>query len=133
MIGTARHYWQKALKSFSTAGLILKADPDSATSRAYYSAFYAVSALFELEGKSFSKHSAVEGAVHRELVKNWGWPAEIGKDFSKLREQRETADYGVVNAPSEEDATLAVERARRILTAIQEKNPDTFVGPLENP
>jgi uncharacterized protein (UPF0332 family) len=60
--------WERARRALATARRDLPADPDAAASRAYYAAFYAVSALFAAEGKSFRKHSAVETAVHRDLV-----------------------------------------------------------------
>ena len=46
----------------------LSISSDSAASRAYYAAFYAVYALFALRDVVFRKHSAVESAVHRDLV-----------------------------------------------------------------
>lgn len=61
--------WERAKKALLVARTALPLDPDSAASRAYYAAFYAMSARFALEGKSFRKHSGVEAAVHRELVK----------------------------------------------------------------
>ena len=71
--------------------------PDAAASRAYYAAFYAVSALFALEECDFAKHSQVRAAVHRDLVKSGRWPTERGEDYSFILRLRETADYGAVN------------------------------------
>ena len=53
-------------------------DYDAAASRAYCSAFYEASDLFSLKGLSFNKHSAVETAVHCDLVKPGIWPIEMG-------------------------------------------------------
>ena len=61
--------WRAAVKAIAVAEKILPVDPNSAVSRAYYAAFYAVSARFARDGKLFSRHSAVEAAVHRDLVK----------------------------------------------------------------
>jgi len=61
--------WSRALQALQTAQFTLPPDPDAAAFRAYYAAFYAVSALLALEENLFTKHAAVESAVHRDLVK----------------------------------------------------------------
>jgi uncharacterized protein (UPF0332 family) len=66
----ARTEWDRALEPLAAATLLLPHGGfDSAASRAYYAAFHAASALFALEGRTFTKHSALEAAVHRDLVK----------------------------------------------------------------
>ena len=70
--------WGRARKALATARHVLSMDPDAAGSRAYYAAFYAASARFALDGRQFSKHSAVHAAVHRDLVHLGGWPSELG-------------------------------------------------------
>ncbi len=62
-------FWDRAEKAQIVARHDLQISPDAAASRAYYAAFYAVSALFALEGRTFRKHSALEAAVHHDLVK----------------------------------------------------------------
>jgi uncharacterized protein (UPF0332 family) len=76
--------WVRALRSLASAKLLAPTDPDSAVSRAYYGAFDAVCALFLLEGQSFSKHTGVEAAVHRDLVNTGRWAAELGQLYSGL-------------------------------------------------
>jgi uncharacterized protein (UPF0332 family) len=66
MTPEALDLWQRASRGLQTAQGIASEDPDASASRSYYAAFYAVSALFALEGKSYSKHTGVEAAVHRE-------------------------------------------------------------------
>ena len=68
----ARDYWRRALEALDVAKHDLSISADAAASRAYYAAFYAVSALFALKERSFAKHSGVEAALHRELVHPWG-------------------------------------------------------------
>ena len=94
MNAEAMDLWKRARNSLKTASVHVEDDPDSAASRAYYAAFYAVSALFSLDKKDFSKHSAIEAAVHRDLVKGGIWPKELGSDFSWLANIRDTGDYG---------------------------------------
>jgi hypothetical protein len=65
----AADLWRRANEALRTAEADLAVSHDAAASRAYYAAFYAVSALFAWEGREFAKHSAVHAAVHRDLVK----------------------------------------------------------------
>jgi uncharacterized protein (UPF0332 family) len=114
----ARELWQRATKALSTAQTIVGADPDAAASRAYYAAFFAVSALFASEAKEFVKHAAVEAAVHRDLVKPGRWPAELGQDYHTLVGLRATGDYGGLEHVEPQAALRAVDKAQRILDAV---------------
>ena len=60
--------WRRALRTLETAEHTVRTDPDSAASRAYYAAFHALTAFFALRGQTFSKHSAIRAALHRNFV-----------------------------------------------------------------
>ncbi|MDD5308983.1 MAG: HEPN domain-containing protein [Deltaproteobacteria bacterium] len=90
----ARDLWQRAETSLKAARALLSIDPDSAASRAYYAAFHGVCALFCSEDKTFTKHSAVLAAVHRDLVNTGRWSKELGADYSSLQVLRQIGDYG---------------------------------------
>ena len=95
--------WSRAGRSLASAAKLTGDDPDSAASRAYYAAFYAVSALFALQGRTFTKHRAVETAVHRDLVNQKLWSTDLGEAFSELVRLRRTGDYGGrIHVPSDE-------------------------------
>jgi uncharacterized protein (UPF0332 family) len=85
----AEHLWDRAQDALRAAKHVLPVSADAAASSAYYAAFYAVSAHFALKGKTFRKHTAVETAVHRDLVRAGIWPADLGEGFSDLVEMRE--------------------------------------------
>ena len=40
--------WQRALRTLASGRQLIKTDPDSAASRAYYAAFHALTSLFAL-------------------------------------------------------------------------------------
>jgi len=90
----AASLWGRATEALLAAKQVLSVSPDAAASRAYYAAFYAVSAFFALQGRRFKKHSALEAAVHRDLVGTGLWPAELGQRFSDLVAARKAGDYG---------------------------------------
>lgn len=116
--------WARATEALRTAESDLSISPDAAASRAYYAAFYAVSALFALEGRDFSKHTQIRAAVHRDLVKAGRWPVERGEDYSFLLRLRETGDYGGSAHVTADDARDATEAAKRILDLIRGTHPE---------
>jgi uncharacterized protein (UPF0332 family) len=123
-------YWDRALQALRTAEKLRGDDPDASASRAYYAAFYGVSALLAFEQRSFvnAKHTGVERAVHRDFVKTGLWPAEVGAAFSWLVSLRYTGDYGGEEHVQPEDAGVAVEKARLVLEAVRGSAPE----PLED-
>lgn len=120
----ATDLWQRAEEALRTAEADLTVSFDAVASRAYYAVFYAVSALFALEGREFVKHSAVHVAVHRDLVKSGRWPLTLGKDYSRLLRLRETGDYGGGRHVQEKEARDAVSTARRIRDAVIQACPE---------
>jgi hypothetical protein len=126
-----RDLWGRACKAILTARRDLPFDSDNSASRAYYAAFYAVSALLALEGREFIRHSAVEAVVHKDIVRPGLWPAELGSDYSRLCQSRHTADYGANRHVTEEDAGAAIEAAERILRKVSESQPADFRLPPE--
>ena len=115
----ALELWSRAARSHKTAAMLAQEDPDAAVSRAYYAAFYAVSALFASQGRTFTRHTGVEAAVHRDLVRAGKWPVELGEAFSSLASLRAAADYGVETHATPAQAAQAVEMADQILRAVR--------------
>ncbi len=107
----------------------LPVSADAAASRAYYAAFYAVSALFAARGQIFSKHSAVEAAVHRELVRSGHWPQEHGKAYSRLSQLRARGDYGGGKHVEPADAEEALAAAHGIVRAVSSEDAALFSLP----
>lgn len=120
----ANSEWKRALLSFQSSQQLQQRDPDSAASRAYYAAFHAVTALFALRDKQFSRHSALRTAVHRDLIHTGEWSVELGQDYDFLLDLRETGDYGGLTQVSPEDAYSAVQTAARIIKAVEETIPE---------
>lgn len=116
-------FWDRALTSLSTAAQLVSSDPDAAASRAYYAAFYAVSALFAARGTTLAKHTAVAAAVHRDLVHHGTWPAELGEAYSWLMRIRQTGDYGLAIRVQPDEAKEAVRKARMIVDVVGKACP----------
>jgi uncharacterized protein (UPF0332 family) len=118
--------WNRSQKALRSAQMIVHEDPDSSASRSYYAAFHAVSAYFALKGITFSKHSALESAIHKDLVKPGKWPVEMGQNFSWLVSTRSTGDYGGGIHVNVQDAKAAIEKARQIVEYVNLQYPDIF-------
>lgn len=118
--------WDRALEALRASEAVLEVSADAAASRAYYAAFYAVSALFAAEGTTFKRHSAVEAAVHRELVRSGRWGAELGASYTKLFELRQTSNYGGGKHVTVEDARQGLEAAKAIVAAVSHGQPEPF-------
>jgi uncharacterized protein (UPF0332 family) len=121
--------WKRALRTLETAEQTVRTDPDSAASRAYYAAFHALTALFALRGRTFSKHSAIRAALHRDLVKPGEWSTDLGEAYQVLSDLRDKGDYGGVMWVSREEATTSVEKAARIVEAVRRSCPELDRGP----
>jgi uncharacterized protein (UPF0332 family) len=122
-----RTEWNRAIDALRDADLLLaNGGFDGAASRAYYAAFHAVTALFALDGRIFTKHAGLEAAVHRDLVKDGKWPSELGRDFSFCVELRGVGDYGTEVRVDAKQATDAIASARRILVAVRDALPMNF-------
>jgi len=119
--------WDRAVDALRDAQLLLaNGGFDGAVSRAYYAAFHAVTALFALEGRIFAKHSALEAAVHRDLVKPGRWSSDLGRNFSFCVDLRAVGDYGSEVRVDAKQAADAIASAGRILVAVREALPVTF-------
>jgi uncharacterized protein (UPF0332 family) len=123
--------WQRADKALMVARAVLSLDPDTAASRAYFAALYAVSAHFAFGGRTFKKHTAIEAAVHRDLVKAGIWSRELGEKYSMLAEMRGTGDYGTLEHVSDKEARNAVQAADDILRAVASLHPRESGNPEE--
>jgi len=127
----AVEYWKRAVDAVALARVGVEIAPDGAANRAYYAAFHAASALFALEGRFFVRHSAIESAVHAELVHKGRWDKELGALYTDLHKLRNIGDYGDVRHVSSREASDAVAAADRVLCAVHNAYPDIF--PLKDP
>ena len=109
----------RACRALKTAEINhAEGDYDAAASRAHYAAFYGVSAVLALEGKKFKKHSAVEAALHRDLIGTGRLSEAVGKDYGTLYSFRTIGDYGDLEHVTAEQSAEAIRAAQMILDAI---------------
>jgi uncharacterized protein (UPF0332 family) len=120
MTEEAGKYLERARTALAAAQQNIQIDASTAANRAYYSAFYAITALLVFErGKSLKRHSAVEAAVFRDFVNTGRWPQDLGNKFRELGRLRTTADYDVMQSITVQRSQQAVADAEAILSAIE--------------
>ena len=86
--------------------------------RAYYAAFYAVSALLMSEDVELSKHSAVRSTFDRDWVNRGRIEVRLGKIYRKLFDKRQQADYDDLVALDPIQVGTWLQEAGEIVTAV---------------
>lgn len=118
----AKYWMDKARRSLNAARREFEEkNYDFCANRLYYAAFYAVSAVLMLQGKSYKKHSGVRAALHHDLVKPGIIPEEYGTLYDALLRDREEIDYIAFVEPDPEvikEEISKVEELLNILAAI---------------
>jgi len=102
---------RKSGDAFESAQSELRAGRyDFAVNRAYYTAFYAASAVLLAHGRHFVKHTGVRAPVHRTLVKPGLLDSRFGRIYERLFDARQRADYlALTETQADEAAGMAAE------------------------
>lgn len=124
-------YWMdKAHESVRAARVLLGANIVSASmSRLYYAVFYAVSALFIARGVKYSKHSAIQAAFHRDLVRPGTVPKDMGALYDRMSNARQEGDYKAFTNFGLDDVTaelVEVERFVQLFHALLREEEGRF-------
>src|SRR5262249_12293748 len=115
-----QEYFKKADRALKVAKSLLATGFESeAAARAYYAMFYAAQALLKENGIQRVKHSAVQAAFGRYLVKTGKIGAKFHRMLIDARETRELADYTVGEEVSAETALLRVKNAEEFLQIVK--------------
>lgn len=91
---------------------------NDALSRAYYAAFHAISLVFFLDGKSFSRHGQLIGAFNKDYIVTGIFPKELGKAMGKLYDARQSSDYDVFVKSSRMESERGLKDAGTLLEAL---------------
>ena len=88
--------------------------------RAYYSVFHIVSATLAAMGHERSKHSGVEAAFHRYLVKPGLVSSELAVTYKLARKTRENADYELEKRITEEMAQDLLNQCEHLVKQVEQ-------------
>ncbi len=110
-----------AEEKLRAARLLLEGEAwGDASSRAYYAAFHAVSAVLLSRGESYSRHAQVLGAFNRGFVHTGLFPKEFTALLTRLFENRQSGDYEVLPGVPETEAHQDVADAQWIVETIRQ-------------
>lgn len=93
---------------------------ESAASRAYYAAFHAIQALLKSIDQTYSKHSGVIAAFHREFVKTGVFSRRFGKALTRMVKHREIGDYSYILELDPKQVGEDIQNAKEILDSIRQ-------------
>ena len=68
-------------------------DFDDSANRSYYAAFFAISALHVMDGKSFSRHGQAIGEFNKVYLKEKIFDRAYGEALTNMMVYRHTGDY----------------------------------------
>lgn len=95
-------------------------DWDDASSRAYYAAFHAVSAVLRQQGAVYTSHGQTLGAFNRDFVATGRFPKDTTRVLTRLFKDRQLGDYEVLVTVEAETAQLDVEDASQLVQLCRE-------------
>ncbi|MFN3533268.1 MAG: HEPN domain-containing protein [Candidatus Brocadia sp.] len=93
--------------------------PSDASSKIYYSMFYAAQALLKSEGIDVVKHSAVESAFGYYFAKTGKIDPKYHRMLIDARKIREIADYDIQEEIVEPVASLKIEEGKVFIKVIK--------------
>lgn len=110
---------EAAKRRLAAASAVVKDDPSTALSAAYYSMLYAARAALSERDVSVKTHRGVWHELRRTFVESGELDAELVASVQKIQPEREQADYDAwFAAPT--DASHAIEVAKKFLDAIEQ-------------
>ena len=115
---------QKLLDKASRAiraseNLLRDGDVDFAAGRAYYAMFYVAEGLLYEKELRYRKHSAVHAAFGEHFAKPGLFDAKYHRWLLAAFEKRITADYGVEESLTGDEAHSAIQQAHEFLQAVR--------------
>jgi uncharacterized protein (UPF0332 family) len=116
-----RAFLDKANEKLTAARTMLEAGLfDDASSRAYYAAFHAVTAVLGTRGLSFSSHGQTIGAFNKEFVLNGRFDPSCFRMIQRLFKNRQVGDYDVIKHLDRSTAENDVKDAESIVNVCRE-------------
>jgi len=110
---------KKSKRAFRAAqDHLVKDDADFASSKAYYAVFHLMQAVLLTKDLTYSKHAGVISAFSEHFIKTGIFPKRFGEAIQRLREDRETGDYGYQLSVSSDEASGDVKIAGEIVEVL---------------
>lgn len=122
-----QRFLEHAADALDAADILLKYDHELAlANRVYYAIFYCVCALLLSKGVVTKKHEGARARFHELFIKTGEFDVEAGKLLARNFAARQSADYDMDTAITDEQARKLLDDARyfySLTLAYFEKNP----------
>lgn len=97
----------------------------AANNRAYYSIYYAITAVLCIEPIAFKKHKDTMAYFNKNYVHTEKFPREIGKEISKAMKIRHVSDYDEFYIASREETERQIQTAKSLSELV-----DSFIDKI---
>ena len=116
-----KYRYDRAVETLEVAKELFKNGKfKDANNRSYYAAYYAMRAVYTLQGKDFKKHKTLLAEFNKEFVASEIFPRTIGRKISMLALIREQSDYNDFYIASSAESQQQVEIAEELIELVAE-------------
>lgn len=116
-----RYRYERAVETLEVAKeLFVNGKYKDANNRSYYAVFYAVRAVYTVQGVDFKKHKTLLANFNKEFVATEIFPRNIGRKISALSLIREQSDYNDFYVASKAESQQQIETAEEIIALVKE-------------
>lgn len=116
----ARYKIERAQEEVDTARLLFQNGKlKAANNRAYYSIYYALTAVLCLEPIAFKKHKDTIAYFNKNYVHEGKFPNEIGRAIAKAAKVRHASDYDDFYIASKSDAEEQIQTADGLIELVK--------------
>ena len=116
-----RYRYERAVETLEVAKeLFANGKYKDANNRSYYAVFYAVRAVYTVQGVDFKKHKTLLANFNKEFVATEIFPRDIGRKISALSLIREQSDYNDFYVASKAESQQQIEIAEEIIALVKE-------------
>ena len=114
-----KYRYDRAVETLEVAKELFKNGKyKDANNRSYYAAYYAMRAVYTLQGKDFKKHKTLLAEFKKEFVATEIFPRTIGRKISMLALIREQSDYNDFYIASIAESQQQVEIADELIKLV---------------
>lgn len=116
-----RYRYERAVETLEVAKeLFANGKYKDSNNRSYYAVFYAVRAVYTIQGVDFKKHKTLLANFNKEFVATEIFPRDIGRKISALSLIREQSDYNDFYVASKAESQQQIEIAEEIIALVKE-------------
>jgi len=111
---------ERAKEELDTAQLIfINNKLKAANNRAYYSIYYALTAVLCLEPIAFKKHKDTMAYFNKNYVHTGHFPKEVGREVSKAAKVRHASDYDEFYIAGRDEAKGQLNTANKVISLVE--------------